>query len=257
MIKLTNFALALLLALAVSLPTAAQTETAGELSEAQVIERILELQRQIDELIASLPPAARAELEKRLAERGAPAAVPAPAAELPAEAPRVAAAERKVQPPPAAAEPPVRRRLVRGPHCNFLTAFDSNQDGKVSALDRYWRHLFLWSDANGDRQIQEAEVASAYERNVREIAVDLDTFIRKKGTIGEVRVGEHLLLDVRGDGFDGGDDGVLVVDATRLRRGTGPDLQSASGEPLGGFQPLQEGRQIREGNGEITVLRCR
>ena len=150
----------------------------------------------------------------------------------------------------------VRRRLTRGPHCNFLDALDGNGDGKISALDRYWRHLHLWSDTNGDRTVQEGEVVSVYERNVREIAVDLSTFIRKKGTLGEIRVGDSLLLDVRGDGFGGGDDAVLVVDATRLKRGAGPELLSASGEPLDGFQPFEEGARLRGSDGEVTVFRC-
>ncbi len=262
--KLSTLAVVLVLALASHAP--AQTEPAGgpDPGEEEVIEQILELQRQIDELLATLPPAARAELEKRLDERGAvpqhtQATAPSPSPEPPA--PEPVALPPALEPAPAAPpEPPVRRRLTRGPHCNFLVPLDGNGDGKISALDRYWRHLFLWSD-NGDRTVQEAEVASAYERNVREIAVDLSTFIRKKGTIGEIRIrsaggSETLLLDVRGDGFGGADDAVLVVDATRLKRGSGPELLSAAGEPVEGFQPFREGWQLRGAGGEVTVFRC-
>ncbi len=280
--KLSTLVIVLVLVPASQAP--AQTQPVGE--EA-VIERILELRRQIDELLATLPPAARAELGKRLGAcpriRTAPSeeglgreadpqgrvfgALGAPPDLAPAASPPVALPpspepalpEPVVQAPPAA-EPPLRRRLTRGPHCNFLAPLDGNGDGKISALDRYWRHLFLWSD-NGDRTVQEAEVASAYERNVREIAVDLSTFIRKKGTIGEIRMrsaggSETPLLDVRGDGFGGADDAVLVVDATRLKRGSGPELLSAAGEPVEGFQPFREGWQLRADGGEVTVFRC-
>jgi hypothetical protein len=230
------------------------------LSEDEIVARILDLQRQIDELVQALPPEARERLARRLAEPAAADASP-PAPDSAATVTAAAA----VEPPPAAAvetaaaeEPqpqPLRRRLTRGPHCNFLELFDSNQDGKVSALDRYWRHLYLWSDANGDRRIQDGEVESAYDLDVREIAVDLDTFLFKKGHIGEMRVEGFVTLDVHGDGLGGGNDRVLVVDAGKLGRGNGPRISAASGEPLEGFQPFQEGWRI-ELDGQVTVLEC-
>jgi hypothetical protein len=220
------------------------------LSEDEIVERILDLQRQIDELVEALPPEARERLARRLA--GTPEPSPRDtAAEIP-----VAAAEPEPEPETQPPSQPVRRRLTRGPYCNFLEVLDSNQDGKVSAMDRYWRHLYLWADADGDRQVDEGEVQSAYDLDVREIAVDLDTFLFKKGHIGEMRVADLVTLDVRGDGLGSGDDRVLVVDATKLGRGSGPRISSASGEPLEGFQPFQEGWRIEHDGGQVTVLEC-
>ncbi|MEE8526656.1 MAG: hypothetical protein V3T72_22190 [Thermoanaerobaculia bacterium] len=234
------------------------------LSEDEIVERILDLQRQIDELVAELPAEARERLTRRLAataperapDASAPIAVPATPVE-PAPEPAAVPAPPAVAAPAAAPAPqPLRRRLTRRPHCNFLEVLDSNQDGKVSALDRYWRHLYLWSDSNGDRQVQDDEVASAYDLKVREIALDLDTFIFKKGHIGEIRVERFVTLDVGGDGLGSADDRVLVVDATKLGRGTGPRISSADDEPLAGFQPFQEGWRIEQDGAQVIVLEC-
>ena len=272
---MSKFLISLILLLLPAAGAVAADPAPDALSEDEIVERILDLQRQIDELVEALPPEARERLARRLAgtpEPGTPepaseataaaappVASPAPSetAPPPAASPRESAVEMSV----AAAEPepearPVRRRLTRGPYCNFLEVLDSNQDGKVSAMDRYWRHLYLWADADGDRQVDEGEVQSAYDLDVREIAVDLDTFIFKKGHIGEMRVADFVTLDVRGDGLGSGDDRMLVVDATRLGRGDGPRISSASGEPLEGFQPFQEGWRIEHDGGQVTVLEC-
>ena len=241
--------------------------------EAETIEKILALQRQIDELIAGLTPEARARLSERLA--AAPTQSPEAVAPPPAASPPIAAAEAPesttvasppvtppervaVTPPPPPAEPeprPVRRRSRR-PQCNFLDHLDSNEDGRISSHDRYWRHLYLWADSNGDGQVQDGEVESAYELDVREISVNLDTFVRKKGNIGEIRVTDRLVFDTGSDGFGGADDRVLVVEASKIKRGTGPEIFSASGESLEGYQPFQEGWRIKQDGGESTVLAC-
>lgn len=240
---------------AVPLPTDAQE---GE-DEERTIERILELERQIDELIAGLSPEARERLARRLAEAGGtdePDSGESPQGDEPVEAPPAAAVVPPPPAPPVEPEVPVRRRLARRPGCNFLEVFDENQDGRVTSLDRYWRHLYLWSDADGDGQVQDGEVESVYARNIRELATDLTIFVRKKGSLGEVRVETYPRLDVRGDGFGGGDDGILVVDATRLKRGDGPDLRSATGDSLEGFQPFQAGQSIRYHEGQVVELVC-
>ena len=234
-------------------------------SEDESIERILELERQIEDLEAELSPAARERLERRRAGRSSlsqPSAPEASAASAPVEAPNeeitipdpsaVDVAE-VVSPPPSEAPP---RRRLRRPSCNFLEMLDENGDGRLTALDRHWRHLYVWSDKNGDRQAQENEVDSVYARDIREISTHLTTFVRKKGTVGDIRVEDFLRLDVRGDGFGGVDDGILVVNATRLKRGSGPELRSAAGEGLEGFQPFQEGLTVQIGDGEATELVC-
>ena len=151
----------------------------------------------------------------------------------------------------------IRRRSQRAP-CNTLRPFDENGDGRISSADRYWRYLYLWADKNGDRQVQEREVESAYDRKVREIAVSLETFVRIKGGLGEARIEDRVILDLRGDGFGQGarrDDAVLVVDATALSRGNGPRLLSPGGEALEGYQPFRPGLRL-DASGSSTELNC-
>ncbi len=292
------------LVLCILLAAPAPAQQASAASQEEIVERILELQRRIEALMAALPPARRAELRQRLAEsdfakpaKPAPA-VPAPApvpAPVPAEtveaspltrapvepaapviaeakpgavetpAPTVPAAVPPAAVPPAAAPAPVsdgipkliRRRSRRLP-CNTLRQLDENSDGMISSADRYWRYLYLWTDKNGDRQMQDREVESAYDRRVREITVSLDAFNRTKGGLGEIRIEDRIVLDLRGDGFSERarhDDGVLVIDASALRRGNGPRLLDASGEALEGFQPLRSGLRL-ELAGEVTALNC-
>ena len=285
------------------LPTVGAQEASTPPSQEALVERILELQRQIEELMANLPPAAQAELRKRLATPPAPpkiVAVPSPeptqvlavpkvepappTASVPHEgdrqsitteaAPEITAAPEATPvleatptpaptPPVATAAPNdvvpklIKRRSRRAP-CNTLHRLDENGDGKINSSDRYWRYFYLWTDKNRDRQVQDREVDSAYDRKVREIAVSLETFIRTKGSLGEVRIEDQVVLDLRGDGFSErarGDDGVLVVDTDALARGNGPRLLDASGEPLAGFQPFRSGLRL-ELSGEVTALNC-
>ncbi len=248
-------------------------EEAGTPSPEELVERILELHRRIEELMAELPPEARAEVLRRLAESAAappdaappavesappavpepaPPAVPEPAPPAPPLPPPV------VEPVPASDVPKLIRRRSRRPECNTLRPLDENGDGRISAADRYWRHLYLWTDRNGDRQPQEREVASAYDRRVREIAVSLETFIRSKGGLGEIRIEEAVVLDLRGDGFAERarrDDAVLVVDATALSRGGGPRLLGPGGEALEGYQPFRSGLRL-DVAGELTEITC-
>ena len=151
----------------------------------------------------------------------------------------------------------IRRRSQRAP-CNTLRPLDENGDGKISSADRYWRYFYLWTDRNGDNQLQDREVESAYERKVRELAVSLETFVRTKGGLGEVRIDDRVVLDLRGDGFSERsrrDDGILVVDAGALGRGDGPRLLGPGGEALEGFQAFRSGLRL-EVAGEVTALNC-
>lgn len=159
--------------------------------------------------------------------------------------------------PPVAA-PPARPTRVRKPRCNTLLPFDENADGKITSLDRHWRHLYLWTDRNRDGAIQDKEIESAYERGVREIAADLDSFYRKQGSLGEIRWRERILFDIGGDGFGESrrvDDGALAFDADALRRGDGPDLLDAAGQPVTGTKPLASGWSLRW-DGETTSFDC-
>ena len=251
--------LALCLCLA---PVARGQEASDPASEEEIVARVLELKRLIEELMATLPPEIRDELRRRLAavspapaESTDPVAEPAPVIE-PA-VPEAPAVEAPVEPPPREGIPKLIERRRR-PACNTLNALDENDDGKISSADRYWRYVYLWTDRNGDGQLQDREVESAYDRKVREIAVSLETFIRAKGNLGEIRVEDRIVLDLRGDGFSErsrGDDGVLVVAADALGRGDGPRLLEAGGGPLSGFQPFRAGLRL-EVAGAVTELSC-
>lgn len=223
-------------------------------AEAEIVERILELRREIDELLAQLPQDLRDEVERKLAE-----SEPPPDAELepPAAEPAVAeppAAEPKPSPPP-----PSRRSGHRRPACNTLEVFDTNGDGTVDALDRYWRYLYLWIDRDGDGRLREHEIVTPFDRKVDGIAAGLESFASDRLGFGEIRILERIELDLRGDGFDSGrgrDDAVLLVDASALRRGDGPRLVSSSGEPIEGIQPFARGWRLEDANGDVTRLDC-
>ncbi len=295
-------------------PAALAQEGPAEPAQEEIVEQVLALQRRIEELLAALPPAVRAELRQRLAEAPpappggdrrpasptsetvpltapvttAPgeiaAAAPAetvvePAADPVAEpaastteppvesaAPVIAeanpdvteAAAPAVEPPPSDGIPKLIRRRSKRPPCNTLRPLDENGDGKISSADRYWRYFYVWTDRNGDRRLQDREVASAYDRKVRELAVSLETFIRTKGGLGEVRIEDRVVLDLRGDGFSERarrDDGLLVVDAGALSRGGGPRLLGPGGDILDGFQAFRPGLRL-ELAGELTELNC-
>ncbi len=180
----------------------------------------------------------------------------APAVPTAAAAP--SAAPAATAPPSGEGLPRLIRRRSKRPPCNTLRLLDENGDGIVSSADRYWRYLYIWSDKNGDGQIQEREVASAYDRKIREIAVSLETFARIKGGLGEARVEDRIVLDLRGDGFNDRarrDDGVLAVDAGALARGDGPRLLGAGGEVLEGFVAFRAGLRL-EISGQVTELNC-
>ncbi len=276
------------------LPGTQAQEASAPPSQEEIVDSILELQRQIEELLSTLPPEVSAELRQRLAkppEAGLSSA-PAPLADASVAAPAVEPDESDVEPtaadpaptvepattiaeaaPPTEARPAattpvkpapsdgipklIKRRSRRAP-CNTLLALDENGDGKISSADRYWRHLYLWTDKNDDRQLQDREVESAYEHKVREIAVSLETFIRAKGSLGEIRVEDQIVFDLRGDGFsdrDRRDDGILVVDASALARGNGPQILGARAEPKSGFIAFRKGLSL-DLSGEITELNC-
>ncbi len=246
---------------ALLLPAAGAQEASATASREEIVERVLDLQRQIEELLAALPPEVRADLRRRLAEP--PAAEPAPViaeASPPIVAPKPAptATTPAAEPVPSDGIPKLIRRRSRRAPCNTLRPLDENGDGKISSADRYWRHLYVWTDKNGDRQVQDREVESAYHLKIREIAVSLETFIRIKGGLSEVRVEDQVVLDLRGDGFSERarrDDGVLVIDAGALARGDGPRLLGPGAEPLGGFVPFRSGLSL-ELSGEVTELNC-
>lgn len=253
---------------------------APEVSEREVVERLLELQAEIERLLPHLSPELRRAIAERLAQRAAELADEARKAEAPAGP---ATPPEKEMPSAAASEPPgtaaapetpssevpsteTRATETPAPHdartaCNTLTSFDTTHDGRVDAGDRYWRYLYLWTDRNGDGVVEEHEVRSLFDLGVRAISVRLDRFEGEKGVAGRVRVDRWIVLDPRGDGFSGGvsgdtDDGALTVDADRLGRFTGPRLLDAEGRPLTGYQPFRAGLRLRVASGQVIELSC-
>ncbi len=263
----------------------------------QLTERILALHQQINRLLAQLPADTRQALEAQLRQRPTPTEPPQPKVtpeqrgDLPTViADPVTAAESAATEPaaavPAAAEPtttsttgtvpveplarvdptpvansviPVLKRRPQRASCNALAPLDENGDGRVSAADRYWRHLLIWIDKNNDGLMQEKEIDSAYARGVREITNSFETFIRTKGTLGEIRVSQNVVLDLRGDGFSERsrrDDGVLLIDASAIARGTGPKILDDRSTVLTDAQPLRAGLQVRFADDRITSLSC-
>jgi len=224
----------------------------------EIVERILELRREIDTLMAQLPAELREEVRRKLAELDQTPPAEETAVQTPPATLEPAPPVRPEPPPAPAPQPPHRKR--KQPSCNTLVVFDTNQDGRVDSSDRYWRYLNLWIDRNGDGRIEEREISSPFDRGVREIAVDLEGFQRTKDRFGAIRIGEHIVLDLRGDGFDElsrrTDDGVLVVDATALARASGPRILSAAGEVVEGNQPFAAGWRIAEPSGRVTVVSC-
>ncbi len=218
-------------------PATASQEPTPE--QAALLAEIRELRHRLDELLAKLPPHLRERLAEERAVHTAEAAEP-PAVEPPA-----------VEPPPP--PPPPRRRRRRS--CNTLLAFDENGDGKVDVADRYWRYLYLWIDRNGNGQVEERETLIPFDRKVRHISVDLETFEKTKG-IGEIHLGETVTLDLKGDGFGGDDDAVLVVDATALGRRGGPRLLDAEGRVLEGIVTFRRGLALRDAAGGVVALDC-
>lgn len=233
--------------------------------EAQTLDEIERLRAEIAELLASVPPALRDKvLEALLSSQDMPA--PGAAAEGAAAAPEASsgAVQPPLIPPPIRATPPQvtspsKARASRRPLCNSLDAFDENGDGKVNAQDRYWRHLHLWIDGNRDGQRQEKEIQSAYGAGVREISTRLDVFYGRKGSLGEIRIGEGFLFDLGGDGFGDSrrpNDGLLLVDAEALGRGDGPQILDGSGHAVTVMAPFAADWTFRWADGSELKTSC-
>ena len=184
-------------------------------------------------------------------------AAPEPAAPEP-EAEVASEAEAAVDSEPAQPSSTPRRR-----GCNTLEPFDSDGDLKLTGLDRYWRHFYLWLDRNGDGVMSENELEPPYERGVRQIALNLRTFVRgKKKRARELQIldEQYLLLDLDGDGWQGiapsAKDGALAIDVDALKRSEGLDLLGPGGTPLAGIQPFRPGWSYVLSGQEPVEMRC-
>ena len=218
----------------------------------------------IAETTANEPSAAELpSLEPQIAEPSSnehPSLEPQPTPE-PTRIASNAGTDRRVTPPPQSSpstvpQPPVPSTR-RG--CQTVVPFDSDGDDKLTGLDRYWRHFYLWTDVDEDGSVDEKELESPYERGIREIDVGLRSFVRGKGKRKrslEIQAERYILLDVGGDGWSGrprGDDGALAVDASAIREDGGPDLRDARGRAVEGVQPFEPGWRLIVGDEEIVA----
>lgn len=232
--------------------------TAAPVTEEEVAERLLELQDEIERLLPFLSPELRQQIARRLAERAAAQQVAAQqaVAASAAEKPSGETGEPGTEPGTESSAKPSARAT-----CNTLVHFDTRPDGRIDAGDRFWRYLHLWTDANGNGEVEDREVRSAFDAGVRGISVRVDRFESEKGGVGLIRIDRWIVFDPRGDGFAGGiggstDDGALTVDASALGRFSGPKLLDADGQPLNGMQPFRPGLRLRDESGQIVELSC-
>lgn len=183
-------------------------------------------------------------------------------AESTAEASPIGTEERAAEALPKA---PFPKMLQPPGRCSTLVPFDTDGDGTLNGLDRYWRHLYLWFDSDGDRQPADGEMVSPFEYKIREIGLDLRYFVAgrgKKASRGELETDEYVLVDAKQDGFratvyPAGDDAALAVDADALRRDPkGLDLRDASGGEVTGIQPFVAGWTIIDRDGSSVAVDC-
>lgn len=220
---------------------AAEDAVGGELSDAEIVERVLDLRRELDALLAALPVELRDEVERRLAADPEAAAVEQPVAVAPA-------AEGAVAGTPAAVSTPVTRVA----DCAELAPFDTDGDGSISGFDRYWRFFRLWRD-DGDGAVEPPELTTLYEAGVRELASDLARYETADGLDGGVRrVDGWITLELAGRK---GGAATLMIDADRLGGAGELALVDAAGEPLGGLRRLGD-ETLLSVAGSPTRLAC-
>lgn len=222
---------------------------APPVGEQEVVDRLMELQEEIERLLPFLSPELRRRIAAELARRAA------------AQQEQAERTARETLEPAGPTEPPPARAPAARTACNTLEPFDTREDGRIDSGDRYWRYLYLWTDGNGDGEVTEREVRSVFEAGVRNISVRLDRFAGKEGSVGLLRIDRWIVLDPLGDGFSGGitgptDDGALTVDAGALGRFSGPQLLGPDGRPLAGMQPFRPGLSLREASGRVIELSC-
>ncbi len=173
---------------------------------------------------------------------------PTPAEPPPAPAPP----PPEPAPPPAKKDPP--RRSAR---CNTLDTLDSNGDGRVSAVDRYWRFLDVWID-RGDGVLEESEIVSLYDQKVREVGLSLSTFATQKKGLGEIRLDGAVILDLGQDGFGASSrrgDGLLTIDLDGVRSAGGATFFDQDGKELSGRQVIRPGWSVQTEEG-LVALTC-
>jgi len=176
--------------------------------------------------------------------RPSTAAAPSRQSPFGAAVPVVTAPEAPAAEPPA--PPPT-------PRCNTLLAFDDDGDGKVTAGDRLWRHLYLWIDGDDDGLLSEREVRHLYDHGVRVLDVDLRHYTDKHDLSGDVRIGPQVIRFELASSHRRSGEATLVADATGLARSGELELLSPDGTPLEGYQPFVPGLKLRTPTGTVAI----
>lgn len=236
------------------------------------LRRALEAHEDLERILGELPPELRAEYERLVAvptqdlparpvadaEPPTPpvadAEPPAPVKPPPVVPPPTAAPPEPPPPPQPAPQPtPAAEPVpVPEPRCGDLTILDSNGDGALTGLDRYWRYLALWKD-DGDGEIDEKEVRSLFRYEIRRLGVRLVSYTTSKDADGAVWIEDRIYFDLPGRTSQA----VLVIDAGRLGRGDELWLEDSSGARLSGYQPLRTGIYWVSSHGDRTPVLCR
>ena len=186
---------------------------------------------------------------------------PSPAEEAADETPTAKRVDRAV----ATDKMPLPKTPPTPGRCNTLLPFDTDGDGTLAGLDRYWRHLYLWFDSDGDRKPANGEMVSPFEYKIREIDLDLRSFVAgrgKKASRGEIETDQYILVDAKQDGFratlyPAGDDAALAVDADALRRDPGGlEIRDRKGAEVTGIQPFVRGWTIIDRDGVSIAIDC-
>jgi len=137
-----------------------------------------------------------------------------------------------------------------------MAAFDTNEDGVVSAGDRYWRYLRLWTDNGNGSVDEELEIKSLYELEIREIRVELDYYGLPDNVSGDIRVGDEVQLVLVDPKRNSTSHATLVVQADRMSRGGNIWLADHSGQVLSGYQSVGPAIVATTQDGEHLPLVC-
>lgn len=241
-------------AVVVNLTAPAMAETAAiDMAQEETIERILELRAQLQDLVESLPPELRDEVERRWRQRQAepPAPTPpTPSEPTPAATAPAIASEPAVEPTAEAA--PV---ATEQPGCGGFHLLDTDDDGLVSGGDRQWRFLRVWFD-NGDGEIDSEEIESLLALGVRSLDTQLRFYNDDGGGTEDVDVAD--VIELRGIGKRPKDrrSGVLVVDADRLERDGVLRLEDPEGRPASGYEVLSALHRFVLRDGRSLPILC-
>jgi hypothetical protein len=254
------------------------TEVSNASDVEAIIEQILELREQLDALLSTLPPEVREEVERKWqtridekdgdetaqisttvpdepeVESAELAPTPVDPDSLDREARETTELVEQIEAESVASSPetgPVAEQT-----CVHMTAFDTNEDRVVSAGDRYWRYLRLWTD-NGDGIVnEELEIESLYELEILEIRVELDYYGLPGDVSGDIRVGDEVQLVLVDPKRNSTAPATLVVQADRMARGGQIWLADRSGQVLDGYQSVGPAIVAETQDGEQMPLVC-